>query len=446
MPEKSGDRKGSEGDLQMEQFEQHVRRVDRREATVRALVGWDCVEARKRAESAGKGPLAGWAVGVKDIIDVAGMPTLCGVDFLPAIPAAADAAVVDRLRSLGAYVFSKTVTTAFAHFDPGPTTNPWNAAYTPGGSSMGSAAATSAGMIRVGVGTQTVGSINRPASFCGVAGFKPTYELMSQAGLFPYSPSVDTIGFFTANARAMLVLCRAFFGKDGNGVPSSLRIKDGSIVPSSLRIGVVEDMLCKPANQEMLGAVRRVCKRVKEIGFDVQPARLPKGLAGAYENHKLLITAELALSHGELFEKYGGHYPPKIRQSVLTGRKISSRQIRECLKRRARFQDQLDEVFDEFDVLLTPSAHGTAPKGLSSTGDPRMSLIFTHTGVPSLTLPAKIGRNRLPLGVQLSSRRMHDRFLVAAGARIERAIGLINPGLARLVRDLEEDGFRLKER
>ena len=189
------------------------------------------------------------------------------------------------------------------------------------------------------------------------------------------------------------------------------------------------------------GIGEAISKALKAAGYDVQPARLPKGLAGAYENHKLLITAELALSHHELFEKYGQHYPPKIRQSVLAGRKISNRQIRECLKQRGRFQDQLDEVFDEFDVLMTPSAHGTAPKGLSSTGDPRMSLIFTHTGVPSLTLPAKIGRNRLPLGVQLASRKMHDRFLVMAGVLIERGIEWIPPEYARLVRAVEEELF-----
>ena len=187
-------------------FAEHKAAVARWEPAVRALVGWDAEAARHRADAACGGPLAGWAIGVKDILDLAGTPTACGVDFLPPEPKTTSARIVEQLQEQGAYALAKTVTTCFAYLDPGPTRNPWNREHTPGGSSMGSAAAVATGMVRAAIGTQTVGSVCRPASFCGVVGFKPSYGLVSTDGCFALVPTFDTIGFFTRDVEDMTAL------------------------------------------------------------------------------------------------------------------------------------------------------------------------------------------------------------------------------------------------
>lgn len=169
--------------------------IERWEPRVHALVDWDASIARDRAERVGPGLLSGWSVAVKDIIDVVGLPTRCNAAFIPATPAAANAAIVGLLLARGAHVASKSVTTTFAYLDPGPTRNPWRLDHTPGGSSSGSAVAVACGMVRLALGTQTVGSINRPASYCGVVGFKPTYGCLGLDGVFPLAPSLDTVGF-----------------------------------------------------------------------------------------------------------------------------------------------------------------------------------------------------------------------------------------------------------
>ncbi len=168
---------------------------------VHALIDFDESAARRRIAAAGPGPLAGWSVAVKDIIDLAGTPTRCGADFVPAPIVQGSAAIVEHLESLGAFVMAKAVTTTFAFFDAGPTRNPWHLQHTPGGSSSGSAAAVACGMVRLGLGSQTVASVNRPAAFCGVVGFKPTLGRFDTRGVFPVSPAVDTLGFFTADTE-----------------------------------------------------------------------------------------------------------------------------------------------------------------------------------------------------------------------------------------------------
>ncbi len=393
-------------------FNSHLEAVRRYESTVKALVGWNEELSRLRAAAAGEGPLAGWALGVKDIIHVAGMPTLGGVDFLSTDPREKSAEIVERLEAQGAYVFSKTVTTSLAYFDPGPTTNPWNAEYTPGGSSSGSAAAVAAGMVRFSLGSQTIGSIGRPAAYCGVVGFKPTYERMVLSGMIPFSPSVDTAGFFTTNVADLQTVCSAFFNES---VAST---------PKALRVGVVEDLLCPIADAEMINAVRATADKMKAVeGAVVQSAQLPEELRNAYDNHVAHVAGELAVAQADLFEKYGSQYPPKLRSLYLQGQEITDSDRRKYLDRRIEFHAVLDSMFDKFDVLLTPSAPGAALKGLAVTGDPRMNLIATHTRVPALTLPAQLNANGLPLGIQLLSRTGRDMSLLAAGAVAESAIG-----------------------
>jgi len=393
-----------------EEFQQHVAAVNRWEPTAHALISWDEASARQRAEAALDGPIAGWAVGIKDIIDVEGYPTRCGVDFLPATPVPRDAQVVERLRSLGAYVFSKVVTTAFAYLDPGPTTNPWNVGHTPGGSSQGSAVTVATGMVRLALGSQTGASVARPAAFCGVVGFKPTFERMSHDGLMPFAPSFDTVGFFTKNLADMQTASRAFFDEPDD------------TASSSPRIGVVEDMYCEPADDDMLAAVRAVADKLKASGFDVRPAHLPEALRDAHENHVAMMAGESAEVYREIFKEHGEKFSPKLREIVVRGQAMSPGELEERRSRREEFEASMDGIFDEFDVLLTPSAPGAAPKGLDTTGDFRMSVPITHTRTPSVTLPARLNESGLPLGLQFVARKMEDATLLAACRSIESVI------------------------
>ena len=412
--------------MSTQQLENHITAVNQREEIVRALVSWDETAARARAERAcADGPLAGWALGVKDIIDVRGLPTRCGTDFLPKTPVETTAQIVERLESLGAYVFSKVVSTQFAFFDPGPTTNPWNAGHTPGGSSQGSAAAVAAGIVRLALGTQTIASINRPAAYCGVVGFKPTFERMSHEGLFPFSSSVDTIGFFTANMVDMETVCSAIFGRPE------------AAFSSSPRVGVVEDLYCEPADTEMLEALQTVATKIQSAGYDVQPAKLPEVLEDSYENHLKLVRGEAAGAHRKLFERYGEHYSPNMRRLLKQGQALRWGDIDRARHRRIELEEALNAFFEQFDVLMTPSAPGAAPNGLRATGDPRMSLIFTHTRVPCLTLPGALNKEGLPLGIQFAARKMNDAALVATCRELEPAIAFGGqPGNTQLtVRD-----------
>ena len=378
---------------------------------IEALVDWDESAAAARAGRVKPGVLSGWPVAVKDIIDVEGLPTRCNADFLSAPPAARNAGIVDALLANGGFVAAKAVTTSFAYLDSGPTRNPWNPAHTPGGSSSGSAAAVACGMVRLALGTQTVGSVNRPASFCGVAGFKPTFGRLSTDGVFPFSPTVDTVGIFGASTFDIQT---AFAAVTGEPAVSA---------PDVLRVGVAADLLCEPADAEMQAAVQQASDRLAFAAHDVRPATLPATVARAYGDHATLIAAEAAASHVGLFERHSASYPPKLRDLVLRGRGIGDAEFKAADAHRQGTAAVIDRLLSQFDLLLTPSAPGPAPKGLDSTGDPRMNLLWTHSGVPTLTLPAALSRDGLPLGVQLVGRRMKDQALLAAGICIESALG-----------------------
>ncbi|MCH7489076.1 MAG: amidase [Gemmatimonadetes bacterium] len=385
--------------------------IDRWEPRVHALVDWDPAIARDRAERAGPGPLSGWSVAVKDIIDVAGLPTRCNAEFTDANPVLTHAVLVDKLLACGAYVAAKSVTTTFAYLDPGPTRNPWHLDHTPGGSSSGSAAAVACGMVRLALGTQTVGSINRPASYCGVVGFKPTYGCLAVDGVFPLAPSLDTVGYFTANAV------------DAQQAFAALTERPPVALSGALRIAVVADMLCEPADPVMLNAVRGSADRLNAAGHQTSVVVLPRLVGDAYENHRTLVAAEAAQSHRELFSRFGEQYPAKLRQLIEYGQTVGPGWLEEIQSHRERTKAALDEALGEWDVVISPSAPGAAPRGIEATGDPRMNLIWTYAGLPTLTLPAALDDQGLPVGVQLTGARMQDAALMAAGVVVESTLG-----------------------
>ena len=391
-------------------MEKEIAAIERWERSVQALVDWDPVGARRRREQCGGGPLSGWSLGVKDIIDVRGMPTRCNVDFLPETPAREDAGVVRRLLSLGAFVLSKTVTTTFAFLDPGVTRNPWNPGHTPGGSSSGSAAAVACGMVRLGLGSQTVASVNRPASYCGVTGFKPTFGRLPVSGVFPFSPSVDTVGFFTRGVADMQRAAAALLGEPTAGTPGRLRI------------GLAPDLHTRPAEEGMLRALSQAGERLAAGGCEVRTVSLPQECAAAYRHHFDLIAAEGARGHAELLARYGDRYPPKLRALLLDGEAVTPEALDRIQEHRRSLTVTLSGLLEEVDLVLSPSAEGAASRGLAITGDPRFSLIWTYTGCPTVTLPAALSPQGLPLGLQLSARPMADAALLAAARRVEELL------------------------
>lgn len=392
-------------------MEEELAAIRRWEGTVKALVDWDPVGARQRREQCGGGPLSGWSLGVKDIIDVQGMPTRCNVDFLPETPAREHAGVVGRLLSLGAFVLSKTVTTTFAFLDPGVTRNPWNPGHTPGGSSSGSAAAVACGMVRLGLGSQTMASVNRPASYCGVTGFKPTYGRLPVSGVFPFSPSVDTVGFFTRGVADMQQAAAALLGEPAAGAPGCLRI------------GLAPDLHTEPAEDIMLRALSEAGDRLAAGGCQVSTIALPKECAAAYRHHFDLIAAEGARGHAELMARYGDRYPPKLRALLLEGEGVTPEDLDRIQEHRRSLTVSLSGLLEGVDLVLSPSAKGAAHRGLAITGDPRFSLIWTYTGCPTVTLPAALSPEGLPLGLQLSARPMADAALLAAAREVEKLLG-----------------------
>ena len=346
---------------------------------------------------------------VKDIIDVAGLPTRCNAAFTAAEPVPTNAAIVDMLLGCGADVASKSVTTTFAYLDPGPTRNPWHLEHTPGGSSSGSAAAVACGMARLALGTQTVGSINRPAAYCGVVGFKPTYGHLPIDGVFPLAPSLDTVGYFTANAV------------DAQQVFAALT-EQPSALPHALRIAVVTDMLCEPADPDMVRAVGDAAKRLVAAGHEASPVVLPQSVSDAYKNHRTLVAAEAMQSHREIFSRYGDQYPLQLRRLIEFGQTVTLEQLAEIESHRQDTKAALDDLLGDWDVVISPSAPGAAPHGIDATGDPRMNLLWTYTGLPTLTLPATLDGQGMPLGVQLTGARTQDSALLAAGVAIEHAM------------------------
>lgn len=357
--------------------------------------------------------LFGVAVGVKDIFHVTGFSTTAGSKLPPDILRGAEAASVVRLKDAGALILGKTVTTEFAYFGPGPTRNPHNAAHTPGGSSSGSAAAVGAGLAPLTVGTQTIGSIVRPASFCGVAGFKPTYERVSRAGVIPLSPSLDHVGPFATDVA-------------GVGLAASVLIADWRLEIGELAqpvLGVPEGPYLSHASDEMLAHFRATCRTLADAGYSVKPVAALPDFEAICERHNLIVAAEAARVHMHWFAEYRSLYHPKTVELIERGLTVTNEQLREALPSRDALRAELAALMDAhtIDVWLSPAAPGPAPAGLDSTGNPVMNLPWTHAGLPVLNLPS--GRLAgLPVGLQLAGRWNADEELLQWALEIEKLI------------------------
>lgn len=394
-------------------------RVAESEPDVRAFVDesdrrdrvTDAVEdlADRHGQPGSRPTLYGIPVGVKDIFHVAGLPTRAGAAVPQAELEGQEASVVSALRSAGAYPFGKTVTTEFAYYDPGPTRNPHDLDHTPGGSSSGSAAAVAAGMVPLALGTQTYGSVARPASFCGVVGVKPSYGRISREGVLDLSPSADHVGFFTQEVpgarQAASVLYEEW--RPLGTVPE----------PS---IGLPSGAYLAQADAEMVEHVETVANRLAEHDLEVERFDLFDDIEAVNDRHHRMVAAEAASVHERWFPEYGEEYGAELRALIEEGYEVDGRELARAREGRFDLREAIRRRMADGDVdlLLTPSAPGPAPAGLDDTGDPVMNVPFTHAGLPTVTLPGG-ETGGLPLGLQLAAPFGFDEWLLAWAGELE---------------------------
>ena len=389
-------------------------RIDRLEDQVRALVPETGRRQRLLAEAARiearwprseeRPPLYGVLVGIKDIFQVDGFPTRAGSKLPAELHAGPEAGCVAALRGAGALVLGKTETTEFAYFEPGPTRNPHHPGHTPGGSSSGSAAAVAAGYCPLAVGTQTVGSVIRPAAFCGLVGYKPSYGRIDRSGLIFFSASVDHVGLFVQDVAGLRLA--------GSAVCRDWRDEPGS---GDCVLGIPEGPYLEQAGAEALAAFGEQVGCLQAAGQPVRRVRALGDIADLNQLHGLLNAAEMAQVHATWFREYQALYRPRTAALIRKGLAVDPEVVARGRARREELRAELTRCMREhgIDVWLAPAATGPAPEGLSSTGDPVMNLPWTHAGLPAVTLPAGRAANGLPLGLQCVAGFGRDEALIA---------------------------------
>ncbi|MFG2223846.1 amidase [Streptomyces sp. NPDC048644] len=403
------------------------RRARLLEEARRTAEAWDSATAGAPdlANRPAKPALYGVPVGVKDIVRVDGLPTRAGSALPPGVLAGAQAAVVDRLCAAGAVIAGKTVTAEFAVTAPGPTRNPHNVAHTPGGSSSGSAAAVAAGMVPLAIGTQTVGSMIRPAAYCGVVGFKPSLGRIPIAGVIPNAVSFDTLGCYASDVAgvtlAASVLCDGWpvAPQEGTGTEARLPV-----------LGVPVGPYLRRADDEALAALNDQRALLRAAGYTVHEEPLMDDFADVVTQLFTMNRYEVARAHADWFERFGDLYREQTAEAIREGRSIGDSDYEVARVRRAAFRDRLAVAGTEagIDLWIAPAATGAAPLGLGSTGSSIMSLPWSNAGLPSVALPAGRSAGGLPLGLQIVGPFGADPYVLHCAAGIERALGDVDFG------------------
>lgn len=418
-----------------------LRRIDEVDHDIHAWAFLDRNHAMRQAEAAddhrkqGKavGPLHGVPVGIKDIFDTGDMPTEFGSDLWAGRTPRRDAAAVARLRSAGAVILGKTVTTEYAYYNPGKTRNPHNADHTPGGSSSGSAASVAALMAPGSIGSQTNGSVIRPAAFCGVVGFKPTHGLIPRSGALELSRTLDHVGMFGRSVEDVALLAEVLVGfdqEDPDTRPvacppfSAVAASEPPLPPrfAFVRSPVWDqaEPVTREAFPELVEALGEACSEV-ELGpsFD-----------RAVDMHRIIMEVDMAHNLRRDYQRGGDRLSPRLRQAIERGRTHLALDYRNALSGIAPLNQALDHIFDEYDAVLTPAAPGAAP-GIETTGNPVFCTLWTYLGVPAISLPLMSSETGLPLGVQLVGRRGNDARLLRTAHWLVRTIGRTGRGTRR---------------
>ncbi len=390
-------------------------RIAAREGTIRAFAWFDAGQARRAAAAARSGPLAGLPIGVKDVIETADMPTQHGSPAWAGHRPRSDAACVAAARAAGAVVIGKTVTTEFATRHPGPTANPANPAHTPGGSSSGSAAGVAAGFFPIAFGTQTAGSIVRPAAFCGVVGFKPTYGTLHRAGMKVMSESLDTIGVMARSLADCALAMGAMSGLD-YGTP-------GAKAPRAPRLALVMGPSADQAAPETVALMEHAAEACRRAGATVTEVTLPEVFAEAYAAHPYVMNMESAEAIGWELAHARPLVSEVLRERMDWAREQPAQKLLEARAAFAAARAAFPAAIEGFDAVLCPAAPGEAPKGLAWTGDPAFNTLWTLLHGPCVTVPAGAGPQGLPLGVQLAGRIGDDKAVLSWAAWVKAALG-----------------------
>jgi Asp-tRNA(Asn)/Glu-tRNA(Gln) amidotransferase A subunit family amidase len=398
-----------------ELMEACLARIAEREPEVRAFAWLDPAAARRAAAAAQPGPLHGLPIGVKDIFDTADMPSEYGSPIWRGWQPRADSAAVAWARAAGAAVVGKTVTTEFATRKPGPTRNPNNLRHTPGGSSSGSAAGVADGFFPLAFGSQTAGSVLRPAAYCGVVGYKPTFCMINRSGTKMMSESLDTIGVLARSVADCAMFAGAVAGRD---------LGDPDARPERApKIGVCRSPAWGGASPETQALLPRVASALARAGASVVDRELSPEAAAIVEAHPIVMNNESARALGWELAHAREQISEGLRERLDFGLSQSETAVAEAHAAFERAQRVFPACMEGLDVLVTPSAPGQAPAGLGSTGDPAFNLIWTSLHVPCVTVPAGTGPDGMPLGIQIVARIGEDRQVLAWAQWVAAAIG-----------------------
>ena len=411
--------------LALGRYMRHLRGIfEEREPLVKAFVTKisDCFKSLSQeldriesrfTEPSSRPPLYAIPVGVKDVFHVEGFPTRAGSQLPPEVLKGPEAKAVTILKSSGAIILGKTVTTEFAYRAPSPTCNPHNLKHTPGGSSSGSAAAVASGLCPLALGTQSGGSILRPAAYCGVVGFKPSYGRISTGGVIPLAPSLDHVGFFTQDVEGAIlvasVLCEGW--------------TEAPEMPP-LVFGVPQGPYLKKASEEGLTHFHRTCEQLSDAGLEIRSIEMFPNFEELMERIEKLVAAEAALVHREWFHNYSDMYHKINVALIRKGQTVRQDVLAACRNGRQKLRNEILTIMyrNNLSVLLAPAAVGPAPKNLETTGDPVMNSPWTYAGLPALTLPSGKSRKGMPIGLQMIGSWMADETLLEVAKYVDELL------------------------
>jgi Asp-tRNA(Asn)/Glu-tRNA(Gln) amidotransferase A subunit family amidase len=395
-------------------MEATLQHIQAREPALAAWAHVDTAGALAGAQAlhgGARGPLSGVPVGVKDIFHVAGMPTTAGSRPFAHSRPTADATAVARLRAAGAIMVGKTRTTEFAYRDAGPTRNPWNRAHTPGGSSSGSAAAVAARMVPTALGTQTVGSVLRPAAYCGIVGFKPTHGAIPADGVIPLAWSLDHVGVFARSVDDVAAVVGVLTGLGLDPVPVA-----------APRLALVPELL-ERATPEVAAHVRASAARLAAAGATVVEIKLPSEFAGLHAAGQRVLEVEAAAYHRSTFARHEADYGKGIAELIRLGLGVTGVDYVAANRARLAFRQAVMPLLAAHDGLLSPTAPSTAPEGLAFTGDASLCAPWSFAGVPSVSLPSGLSASGMPLAIQLTQAAGAEARLLGVAAWCERVLG-----------------------
>lgn len=404
-----------------------LERIDALEGSIRAWAVVDREGALKAAlrldeelrRGQRRGVLHGIPVGIKDIFYTSGLPTEAGSKTWSGFVPSYDATSVTRLKEAGAVILGKTHTTEFAYMDPAPTCNPWNTEHTPGGSSSGSGAGVSAGMCLAALGSQTLGSVLRPAAYNGIVGFKPQHGRISAYGVVPLSPTLDHVGILARSVADTALIFQTIAGHDPRDyysldepVPDALGSLESQVFP---RLGLVKEFFFANADEEMRRHTEEVVERLRQAGAHVEEVGLPPSFATIIDNARIILAVEAAAYHEDNYASKKGQYRPGIGKIIEDGLNTPGIVYARALQTRIQQCAEAMPLLRRFSALLTPGIPGPAPQGLESTGSPVMQGPWTIMGVPSISLPTGLSQSGLPLAIQLAGPpHAEDRLLAVA--------------------------------